>query len=88
VVQPFSFQRAKPVTAKSDVILDVEITVPPNKVASLKIRKGDCVSLTVGVFSKLWGLNQLTESAIEEKITQHLITNEMYKFTTEGHQQD
>jgi hypothetical protein len=28
---------------KLDVILDVEITVPPNKLASLKIRKGDSV---------------------------------------------
>jgi len=36
------------------------------------------------VFAKLWGLNQLTESAINEKIMQHLIVNEMYQFTTEG----
>ena len=66
------------------MILDVEITVPPNKLASLKIRKGDCVKQTISVFAKLWGLNQLTESAIHEKITQHLIMNEMYQFTTEG----
>ena len=58
VVQPFSFEKVKEVAvSKSDVILDVEITVPPSRVANLKIRKGDSVQKTVEVFAKLWGLN-------------------------------
>lgn len=58
VVQPFSFEKVKEVAvSKSDVILDVEITVPPSRVANLKIRKGDSIQRTVEVFAKLWGLN-------------------------------
>lgn len=87
-MQPFSFEKSRAVENKKlDVILDVEITVPPNRVANLKIRKGDSVNQTITVFAKLWGLNQLTETAIHEKITQHLIANQLHKFTTEGEQE-
>jgi len=48
VVEPFSFEKVKEAAvSKSDVILDVEITVPPSRVANLKIRKGDSVKRTV-----------------------------------------
>lgn len=58
VTQPFSFQKEKKSNpAKSDVILDVEIIVPPNKVTSIKIRRGDCVAREITIFAKLWGLN-------------------------------
>ena len=44
VVQPFSLSKSKVLASlKFDVILDVDITIPPNKEASLKIRKGDSV---------------------------------------------
>lgn len=56
--EPFTFELAK--SSKKDIILDVEITVPPNHQASIKIRKDDSISKEVTAFAKQWGLNQTT----------------------------
>ena len=68
----------------SNVILDVEMIVPPNRETKLKIFEGDSVHVTVKTFCKMWGLNQATKEAITQQIMDHLVVNNLLASTKEG----
>ena len=58
VTEPFYFELQK--STRIETILDVEITVPPNRIANIKIRKNDSVVKEVTAFAKQWSLNETT----------------------------
>jgi hypothetical protein len=83
VSEPFTFE----LSSKKEIILDVEITVPPGRVASIKLRKNDSIESVVGTFAKKWELTKQTESKIFDQIVEHLIQSAMFNMTREGKQQ-
>lgn len=58
--EPFTFE----LSSKKEVILDVEITVPPNRVTSITLRKDDSIEKEVSSFAKKWQLTKTTEDQI------------------------
>ena len=58
VTEPFYFELQK--STRIETILDVEITVPPNRIANIKIRKNDSVVKEVTAFANQWSLNETT----------------------------
>lgn len=63
VTSPFTFELDSTKAAKKDhrkVILDVEITVPPNRVTNIKLRENDSIMTEVTLFAQKYGLNNQT----------------------------
>lgn len=66
------------------VLLDVEISVPPDQSASLKLLYGDSIMKEVRKFAKKWNINEETEEQIFDQISRHLMQASLFNHTEEG----